>query len=157
MQAGTMQFGTAHMAMRSRKGLAVTLSFALLLSTAAGASELVYAPVNPSFGGSPFNGGPLLSSAQATNKHEDPRAINSRFSQNQTPLQQFNDNLERSILSQLAAASTSGIIAAGKIVPGSVQTGNFNITISDLGAGLLQITTTDKVTGASTSFQVNSQ
>lgn len=143
------------------RGLAFTLFFTLPcmvgLRGPALASELVYVPVNPSFGGSPFNGGPLLGSAQATNKHEDPRASNSRFAQGQTPLQQFNDNLERSILSQLAAASTSGIIAGGKIVPGSVQTGNFNITISDLGAGLLQITTTDKVTGASTSFQVNSQ
>ena len=134
-----------------------TIIMNLLFCASALASELVYTPVNPSFGGSPFNGANLLNSAQATNKHQDPSAANNRSYFDQTPLQQFNDNLERSILSQLSSAATSGIIAGGKIVPGSVQTGNFNITISDLGGGLLQITTTDKVSGASTSFQVNSQ
>jgi curli production assembly/transport component CsgF len=138
-----------------RQYLALILN--LLCCAPALASELVYTPVNPAFGGSPFNGATLLGSAQATNKHEDPRASNSRFGVNQTPLQLFNENLERSILSQLASAASSGIIAGGKIVPGTVQTGNFNITISELGGGLLQITTTDKVTGAETSFQVNSK
>ncbi len=138
-----------------RQRFAIILN--LLFCASALASELVYTPVNPSFGGSPFNGANLLNSAQATNKHQDPNAASSSSYFNQTPLQQFNDNLERSVLSQLSSAATSGIIAGGKLVPGSVQTGNFNITISDLGGGLLQITTTDKVSGASTSFQVNSQ
>lgn len=137
--------------------LRICLLLNLATVPAAFGSELVYTPINPSFGGSPFNGAPMLGSAQATNKHEDPRASSSRFSTGQSALQQFNDNLERSILSQLASAATSGIIAGGKIIPGSVQTGNFNITITDLGGGLLQITTVDKVTGGSTSFQVNSQ
>ena len=35
------------------------------ISTPALASELVYHPVNPTFGGSPLNGAPLLSQAQA--------------------------------------------------------------------------------------------
>jgi curli production assembly/transport component CsgF len=123
----------------------------------ASATELVYTPVNPSFGGSPFNGAPMLSSAQATNKHEDPKTRDLSASLSQTPLQQFNDSLERSVLSQLAAAATGGILVGGRIVPGTVETGNFSITIADIGGGMLQITTTDKVSGASNSFQVKSQ
>ncbi len=135
-----------------------TLSLLLCLAALnAHSTELIYTPVNPVFGGNPFNGPVLLNSAQATNKHEDPKVKESSLSLKETPLQQFNDNLERSILSQLASAATSGIIAGGKIVPGTVQTGNFTITIIDLGGGLLQITTTDKVTGSSTSFKVSNQ
>ncbi len=44
----------------------------LLLATGLGqASELVYSPTNPSFGGNPMYGSYLLGSAQATSKHED--------------------------------------------------------------------------------------
>jgi curli production assembly/transport component CsgF len=35
------------------------------VSTPVNASELVYHPVNPTFGGNPLNGAPLLSQAQA--------------------------------------------------------------------------------------------
>lgn len=133
---------------------------ALLLSMCmadAFASEIVYYPINPSFGGSPLNGPALLGSAQATNKHKDPDAQTRAASAltQKTPLQLFNDTLERSILSQLAASASSRITGTGgKLVPGTVETGNFRINIADIGGGLLLVTTTDKVTGASTSFQV---
>jgi curli production assembly/transport component CsgF len=117
------------------------------------ATELAYVPVNPAFGGNPMNGPVLLGSAQAANKHKDPSSPGSPFAK-QTPLQQFNDMLERSVLSQLSAAATANVIGGGKLKPGSVETGNFRIDIVDAGAGVLVITTTDKVTGASTSFQV---
>jgi curli production assembly/transport component CsgF len=113
-------------------------------------------PVNPNFGGSPLNGSVLLNSAQATNKHKDPDAQRAAAAATapKTGLQQFNDMLERSILSQLSSAATSKILNGGKLVPGSVETGNFRIDITDLGGGVLLVTTTDKVTGASTSFKV---
>lgn len=121
---------------------------------AAHATELVYTPVNPAFGGSAFNGSVLLNAAQAQNKHRDPDDLSSQLG-SRTPLEQFNDSLQRSVLSQLASAATSGVMSNGKLIPGTVQTGDFSIAISDLGGGMLQITTTDKVTGASTTFQVS--
>lgn len=129
--------------------------FLALGAARAPATELVYVPVNPMFGGSPINGSVLLNSAQTTNKHKDPSAQSASALLQKTPLQQFNDMLERSILSQLASAASSKISGpGGTLVPGTVETGNFRITISDLGGGLLLVTTTDKNTGASTSFQV---
>lgn len=122
------------------------------------AGELVYTPVNPSFGGSPLNGSVLLNAAQAQNKTKDPDQFNSAKSPQQSSLQQFNDILERSVLSRLASAATSNIIGPnGQLIPGTINTGNFSIQISDLGGGLLQVTTTDRVTGATTSFQVGQQ
>jgi curli production assembly/transport component CsgF len=124
-----------------------------VVASSAGASELVYVPVSPQFGGHPNTGAAMLSQAQATNKHKEA----SPFSQ-QTSLQQFNDALSRSIMSQLAGAATSSIIGSnGKLVPGTIQTGNFRITIVDTGGGVLQITTTDLATGASTTFIVGNQ
>ena len=124
-----------------------------LWSAAAGASELVYVPVNPNFGGLPSNGPGLLSSASATNKHVQSGLGASSL--NQTPLQQFNQTLERMMLSQLASAATSKLMGSdGKLLPGTFSTENFIITVADLGGGLLRVTTTDKTSGAVTSFEV---
>lgn len=141
---------------RNRFAGAVIALPALLagLNAPATATELVYTPVNPAFGGSPLNGSVLLNAAQAQNKSRDPDDLSAQF-RDRTPLEQFNDSLQRSVLSQLASAATSSVISNGRLIPGTVQTGDFKIVISDLGGGLLQITTTDKVTGASTTFQVS--
>ncbi|RYY81803.1 MAG: curli assembly protein CsgF [Comamonadaceae bacterium] len=130
-----------------------TLLAVAALAGPAGASELVYTPVNPSFGGSPLNGSWLLGNAQAQDRHKDPdSSLNGSL--NKTPLQEFNDILERSVLGQLASAATAGVISNGRLVPGTVETGNFTISISDLGGGQLRVRTTDKVTGAVSSFEV---
>mgnify|MGYP001544396207 CR=1 FL=1 len=62
----------------------------LLLATA---SELVYTPVNPAFGGNPLNGPVLLNAAQAINNFKDPDLVNNK----KTPAQQFTESLQRSI------------------------------------------------------------
>lgn len=143
------------LSLRALKASAAAL-FLVAAPLASHATELVYYPVNPSFGGSPLNGPVLLNSAQAQNKHRDPEAdIGGAGFNSQSPLQAFNDSLERAILSRLAASASSQITGTdGGLRPGTVQTGNFVIDIVDLGTGALQITTTDKVLGTSTSFQV---
>jgi curli production assembly/transport component CsgF len=138
---------TRHTRLRLACGLA-------LLSGAAGATDLVYTPVNPSFGGYPANGPGLLASASATNKHTA-AGLGGSSPFNQTPLQQFNQTLERTVLSQLSAAATSKLMGPdGKLVPGTFSTANFIITVTDLGNGMLRVTTTEKETGAVTSFEV---
>jgi curli production assembly/transport component CsgF len=121
---------------------------------AAGATELVYVPVNPSFGGHPSNGPGLLASASATNKHKE-AGLGSSSLTDHTPLGQFNQQLERTVLSQLASAATGKLLGAdGKLIPGTFTTANFTITVVDLGGGVLRITTTDRSTGATTTFEV---
>lgn len=130
-------------------------SLLLVLHISAIASEIIYTPLNPSFGGNPNNGVVLLSSASATNRHKDPNAL-SASSLQKTPLQTFNETLERAILGQLASSVSQKLLGngTGKLTPGTVDTTNFTIRISDLGGGVLQVTTTDKFTGFSTAFQV---
>ena len=139
-----------------RRDAAAILSAGLIIfSQSANATDLVYVPINPSFGGNPINGSVLLNSATSTNKHQAPARPGQNGLLQQTALEQFNSMLERSILNQLAAGAASKISVAGKLVPGTVETANFSITIIDLGGGMLQVTTTDKTTGVVTSFQVS--
>src|SRR3546814_546237 len=134
----------------------LALAVACTLAAPSSATELVYYPLNPSFGGSPLNGSVLLNSALATNKHTDPALDNADLGiEEKSPLQLFNETLERSIISRLASAASSKIVNAdGQFVPGNLETDSFLISIVDLGNGYLSITTTDKMTGGETTFQV---
>lgn len=124
-----------------------------MTATVVHATELVYAPVNPNFGGSSLNGSSLLGAAQAQNKKKDPDADLGK--DKQSALQQFNESLQRSVLGRLASAATSQILGSnGELVPGTVETGDFLIAITDLGGGTLKVVTTDKLTGAATSFEI---
>lgn len=132
--------------------VAVTL---IATSAIANATEIVYRPVNPAFGGDPLNGSVLLNSANAQNRTVDPSAVSSSSSTQKSALQQFSDSLQRSILSRISSTVSSSVFdSAGKLIPGTVETADFRIGIVDIGGGNLRIDTTDKVTGESASFQV---
>lgn len=131
------------------------LATSVALAAPTAATELVYYPFNPSFGGNPLNGSVLLNSALATSKHTDPDIDERGGIEEKTALETFNETLERSILSRLAASASSQIIGPdGQFVPGTMETESFTITVADSGGGYLTITTTDRVTGDFTEFQV---
>ena len=145
---------TTHAWRAARRAVCITACFILLPAGSAGATDIIYQPANPAFGGYPGNGQHLLATATATNKHVGKDGLG-RSMLDQSPLAQFNQTLERTVLSQLAAAATSKLTGTdGKLVPGTFSTENFTINVVDLGGGMLRITTTDKATGASTSFEV---
>ena len=130
------------------------LALSLALGAVAQASELVYVPNNPSFGGNPLNGPVLLNQATAQNKFTEKSASGSASAQN--ALTQFNSMLQSAILSRVSSAVTSSIVGAdGRLTPGTVETTDFTINITNLSGGLLQIVTTDKTTGQTTQFQIN--
>ena len=150
MKMGTMQHTEKRLSLLMRSVMTVVLGLGLQHVCA---TELVYVPVNPNFGGSPLNGAALLNAAQAQNNTKDPDA--NLGTNKQSALEQFNETLQRSVLGRLASAATSSILGPnGQLVPGTVETGDFMITISDIGGGLLRVVTTDKITGSSTSFEI---
>lgn len=135
----------------------VVASLALMAGMGSGvqASELAYVPNNPSFGGNPLNGPVLLNQAQAQNHYVEKSSSSGAYA-GQTALTQFNSMLQSAILSRVSSAVTSSIVGAnGQLVPGTVETTDFRIAITNLQGGLLQIVTTDKNTGQTTQFQVN--
>lgn len=132
----------------------MTAFFLTIAGPVCHASELVHTPVNPSFGGSPLNGNWMLSNAQAQNKRKDPDSV-SAYSQ-KSQLEQFNDTLQRTILNRIASAATQSIVDEnGNLVPGTIDTGSFQVSIVDNQDGTITITTTDKNTGSTTSFQLS--
>lgn len=103
------------------------------------ATELVYTPVNPAFGGSPLNGTWLLANAQAQNGHDDPDIEDRRSQVGTSALQRFTSQLESRLLSQLL-----GNIQDGNT--GSLTTETFVIDMVD-NDGVLSIVITDRTTG----------
>jgi len=115
-------------------------------------TDLVYRPINPSFGGDPLNGPSLLNSANAQNTFKDPEAVSPFGSQSQ--IQQFTDTLQRAILSRIASAVSGSVVDAnGNLIPGTVTIGSISVTVVDLGT-TLRITTIDSSSGQTTTFEI---
>ncbi|MCY1406746.1 curli assembly protein CsgF [compost metagenome] len=117
--------------------LSIILAAGLALATSANATQLVYTPVNPNFGGNPLNGAYLLNNAQSQNDHDDPDL--KRSTAGTTALERFTSQLESRLLSQLLTNIQNGNT-------GSLQTDQFLIDIVD-DSGALTIQVTDKTSG----------
>ena len=124
------------------------------VSPYAWSSTLVYQPNNPNFGGNPANGPNLLNEANAQNKHTDPSLSAFSSPTSTSSLDQFNAQLQQAILSRVAGSVTNSIVGTNG-EPGTISTGNFTIVVSAAGNGNLQVTTTDKTTGATSTFIVS--
>ncbi len=77
----------------------LTLIITLTAAFSVYSSELIYQPINPSFGGSPHNGSYLLSKAQAQNKHKSSIAKKSYA-------EKFQESLERSYINKMVREIT---------------------------------------------------
>lgn len=115
----------------------------------AAAQDLVYQPVNPNFGGNPFNSAHLLGVAGAQNDYKDPKAV--AATQSQADL--FARQLQSRLLSALAGQVTDAIFGdnpqeSGRIVFGG-QTIEFNRTLASV-----ILTITDDATGAVTNIEI---
>lgn len=96
------------MAPDSRKYITTIM---ILLPLSVSATELVYTPINPSFGGSPLNASMLLNKAQAQNKHKAPII-------EQSYAEKFQDSLERTYLNRMVREITD--IAFGEDIDESI-------------------------------------
>ena len=105
------------------------------------ASELVYTPVNPVFGGNPLNGTWLLGNAQAQNDHSTPSpGLGSGYT-GSTALERFTAQLESRLLSDLMTNIQTGQTC-------TLTTSTFIIEIQDnANSGILSILVTDRTTG----------
>ena len=114
---------------------------------AAQATELVYTPVNPSFGGNPLNGTWLLNNAQAQNDYDDPDLKSRSSVAGTSALERFTSQLQSRLLGQLLDNISTGNT-------GSLSTDAFIVNVID-DSGALSIEVTDRVTGEISEIQVN--
>lgn len=129
-------------ALLKRGGMAVVL---VAMSVTATAGDLVYQPLNPSFGGDPFMGSYLLGKAQAQDTNTDP---SSRRTQPLSATERLVQSLESRLISQLI-----GDISSGELDQGSFDSDDFSVVIEDQG-GLINLRIVDKVTGDVTNISV---
>jgi curli production assembly/transport component CsgF len=111
------------------------------------ATELVYTPVNPSFGGNPLNGTWLLNNAQAQNDYDDPDLNNRTPVAGTSALERFTSQLQSRLLGQVLDNISSGN-------SGSLSTDAFVVNVVD-DSGSLTIEVTDRATGEISEIQVN--
>lgn len=121
--------------------IGTVLSTASLTVHQAAATELVYTPINPSFGGSPLNGSYLLNKANAQNDH-------TAESNDKDFVTRFKESLERNILNTV----TRGV-ANGEISDGIYDTGDFRIEVASIGGGVM-LTITNLLTGEVTVIEM---
>ncbi|PLY16495.1 MAG: curli production assembly protein CsgF [Sedimenticola sp.] len=108
-------------------------------------SELVYQPINPSFGGSALNGSYLLSNAQAQNNIENPDLDGYT---RPTALDRLTSSLESRLISQLLADVGDGN-------SGYLSTDDYIIQIDEGSDGTLSVIITDLLTNDTTQIEVN--
>lgn len=117
----------------------------VLISLSVTGSELVYQPINPSFGGNSLNGSYLLSNAQAQNDYKDPDI------EGYTPptaLDRLTSSLESRLISQLLADVGDGN-------SGYLSTDDYVIEINEGVDGTLSVIITDLLTNDTTQIEVN--
>ena len=115
----------------------------------ASAQELVYTPVNPSFGGDSFNSAHLLGIANAQNDYKDPESTQTGNSQ----VDQFLRQLQSRLLSSLAAQVNDAIFGENPQESGTITFGDQTITFVRL-LDSVALTITDTATGAITEISI---
>jgi curli production assembly/transport component CsgF len=126
------------------------------------ANDLVYQPVNPSFGGNPLNGSYLLSQASAnnfkflTNPASQQAAAASTASAATTSanaIKQFQSEITSSLLSQIAYQVSQEIIGVNAKDSGTFNL-NGEIIQFNRNNGQVNINITDAASGATTNIQI---
>lgn len=112
-----------------KRALALIITVALIMAlSAAGAmaTELVYEPINPTFGGNPLNGNFLLGKAQSEDDNEDPDIEEAEAA---SRINEFAESLQSRVLSVLSQRIATGLLGEEGIPTGSFTIGNFDLNV----------------------------
>lgn len=116
------------------------------------AQDFTYKPQNPAFGGSYLNYSWMLSSAQVQNGYtENEDLLNDRFDRD--PLEDFEQSLNRQILSRISRELISGQFGEEGLAEGEYELGNYQIDVLPGGDGI-QIKILDTTSGSETTVSV---
>ncbi len=129
------------------------LGCAVLLALPASASELVYTPVNPTFGGNPANASGLQANAVSQNNYKAPVVTKAPL----TALEKFNNQVQAALLSRVKGEALDGLFdSMGNLRDGGTVTfANYVISITKDKSGNLILTTEDKtIPGSLTTITV---
>ena len=134
--------------MKKKFLIAVSLGIFLAFGISpAGATQLIWTPINPSFGGNPMYGQYLLDEANAQNhfeeKYEQPSILDS-----------FEESLTRAILSNLSRKIVEKAFGSeGEFTGGHYEISGKIIDVDTSGSEIT-VNVTDTLTGGSTTIKV---
>ena len=111
---------------------------------------MVYRPLNPSFGGDPFNSGHLLGLADRQNQHQDEGG--SPFS-SRSSTDQFQRQIQSSLLSRVASQISDRILGEDAQNNGTFRIDTTEISFQRLD-GVIAIDIIDNITGAVTQIEI---
>lgn len=132
----------------SRHIMAALVACALGSVSTANAQDLVYEPINPSFGGDPFNSSHLLQLSQQQNDYDDRQRFEPPDAQ-----EQFADSLERRILSRTSQEITNRIFGEDAQDSGNFTVGSQEISFQQVG-DQVEVTLRDLDSGATTNLTI---
>ena len=121
---------------------------ALGMASPAAAQDITYKPVDPSFGGNPFNSAHLLGIANAQNDFKDPKAASQ-----QSIGEIFARQLQSRLLSALSGQLVDAIFGENPQQHGTISFGGQTITF-DRGLDSVTLDIYDDATGETTTIVV---
>lgn len=127
--------------------MAAGLVLAMTAAPAA-AQDIVYTPINPSFGGNPFNSAHLLGIANAQNNFKDPKSAS-----NSSQADIFARQLQSRLLSALSSQIVDAIFGDNPQQHGVIRFGGQTIEF-DRGLEDVTLTITDDATGEVTTIVI---
>jgi curli production assembly/transport component CsgF len=110
------------------------------------AGDLVYQPINPNFGGNPFNDGILLGTANAQNKYTAER-------EERDPTEQFVRSLQSRLFSGLASQVEEAIFGESPKDSGSFTVGDQQVSFVR-GLEVITLEINNLASGSSTVIEV---
>lgn len=116
-----MPVWTGRSAPFARCGGAGVAAAIMAMTSPASAQDMVYTPVNPSFGGNPFNSAHLLGIANAQNDYKDPAAARAASTSSQADV--FRRQLESRLLSSLSSQIVNAIFGENPQEQGKISFG----------------------------------
>ncbi len=138
---------------------AVAVAGLLMFAGGASASELVYQPINPAFGGNPFNGPFLIDTAKIQNGHDakDKRTVGSGLSgiSGLSDQEQFVRILQSRLLSDMASKVADAIFGENAQDSGEFRYGSQVVSFSR-GVDSISIDIFNEQTGERTQISVPS-
>lgn len=111
------------------------------------AQDFVYQPINPAFGGNPYNYSWLLGQAEAQNTFEEPD--DDPFGADDDPLANFQEDLNRQVLNELTRELYQNQFGEDGLTEGFYQFGSYEIDVSPVSEGM-QVRIIDIFTGSQT-------
>ena len=132
------------------------LTFVILIAgffCSAHATELVHNFINPSFGGYYYNATWLMSSAQAQDKTGETSSAYTSSYYSQNSLEDFEESINRQILSRLSSKLVTQIFGEEELEPGHYEIGDFTIDVTPSDQGI-RVEIQDPTTGGETIIEL---